>query len=170
MTIQFSQKESLYLEDLKNHEDLCIQKYNKYANESQCPNLKQIFQNLASKEQQHYDTINQLIAGQVPAMGQGQQQQGQFQQQGQQASSMQGQQGMSGMQFQGSTNYNQNDYTIVTDMLSTEKHVSGTYDTAIFEFQDANVRQVLNHIQKEEQEHGEELFNYMKSTGMYQVQ
>ena len=34
------------------------------------------------------------------------------------------------------------------DMLMTEKYVSGTYDTAIFEFQDVNVRSVLNHIQE----------------------
>ena len=170
MQFQLSQKERLYLEDLKNHEELCIQKYNKYANEAECSNLKQIFQTIASKEQQHYNTVNQLLSGQVPSMGQGQGGQGQSQQQGQQTSGMQGgQQGVSGMQAQGGTSYNQNDYTIVTDMLSTEKYISGTYDTAIFEFQDANVRQVLNHIQKEEQEHGEQLFNYMKSNGMYQV-
>ena len=35
---------------------------------------------------------------------------------------------------------------------------------------DKNVRQVLNHIQKEEQEHGEKIYNYMASHGMYQVQ
>ena len=29
------------------------------------------------------------------------------------------------------------------------KYVSGTYDTAIFEFKDTQVRDVLNHIQKE---------------------
>ncbi|MDF2928268.1 MAG: Coat domain protein [Anaerospora sp.] len=56
------------------------------------------------------------------------------------------------------------------DMLMTEKYVSGAYDTAIFEFTDTNIRQALNHIQKEEQKHGEGLFNYMSSNGMYNVQ
>ena len=55
------------------------------------------------------------------------------------------------------------------DMLSTEKFVSGAYDTAIFECKDIAVRQVLNHIQKEEQEHGESIFKYMQSRGMYTV-
>ncbi|WP_215828784.1 spore coat protein [Pelorhabdus rhamnosifermentans] len=32
------------------------------------------------------------------------------------------------------------------------------------------VRQALNHIQKEEQEHVEGIFNYMNSHGMYNVQ
>lgn len=176
MQVQLSQKERMFLEDLKSHEELCIQKYTKYANEAECSNLKQIFQTHATHEQQHYDTVNQILAGQVPSMSQGQGQQGQSQQQGQgmqqQGQGMQGQaggmQGMSAMQ--GSKSYNQNDFTLVNDMLSTEKYISGTYDTAIFEFQDKNVRQALNHIQKEEQEHGEDLFNYMKSHGMYNVQ
>jgi spore coat protein CotF len=59
---------------------------------------------------------------------------------------------------------------LCNDMLMTEKYVSGTYDTAIFEFQDTNMRKALNHIQKEEQEHGEGIFNYMSSHGMYQTQ
>jgi spore coat protein CotF len=54
-------------------------------------------------------------------------------------------------------------------MLMTEKYVSGAYDTAIFEFRDPNIRQILNHIQKEEQEHGEGIFQYMQGHGMYQV-
>ena len=55
------------------------------------------------------------------------------------------------------------------DLLSTEKYVSSTYNTAIFEFRDPGVRQVLNHIQKEEQQHGEGLYAYMASHGMYQA-
>lgn len=62
---------------------------------------------------------------------------------------------------------NQGDASLCTDMLMTEKYVSGTYDTAIFECVDTNVRQALNHIQKEEQQHGEAIFNYMKNKGMY---
>lgn len=178
--MQLSQKERMYLEDLKSHEELCIQKYTKYANESECQNLQQIFQNLASKEREHYNTINQILSGQVPninAQGQGQSQSGMQSQaggmQGQsgmqsQQSTMQSQQGSAG--GQGQANYSRNDYTLVSDMLSMEKHVSSTYDTAIFEFQDPNLRQVLNHIQKEEQEHGQELFSYMQSKGMYNVQ
>ena len=52
----------------------------------------------------------------------------------------------------------------------TEKYVSDSYNTAIFEFQDTNMRQALNHIQKEEQQHGEGIFNYMKSNDMYNPQ
>jgi spore coat protein CotF len=51
----------------------------------------------------------------------------------------------------------------------TEKYVSGAYDTAIFEFRVPQVRSILNHIQKEEQQHGEAIFKYMEKKGMYQM-
>ena len=66
--------------------------------------------------------------------------------------------------------YNQEDKILCADLLSTEKYVSSTYNTAIFEFRDENVRNVLNHIQKEEQEHGKKIYDYMASHGMYNQQ
>ncbi|WP_352420530.1 spore coat protein [Proteiniborus sp.] len=150
-----TQKERYLLEDQKSQEELCIKKYNNYAEQAQDSQLKQLCTQLAQQEQQHLNTINQILNGQVPSMNQ---QQGQ---QNQQNSNMQnmasGQTGMT----------NQQDADLCTDLLSTEKYVSGAYDTAIFEFRDANIRQALNHIQKEEQQHGEQIFNYMQSKGMY---
>ena len=69
-----------------------------------------------------------------------------------------------------STQNNLSDKEICSDLLMTEKYVSGTYDTTIFEFRDTQVRDILNHIQKEEQKHGESIFKYMESKGMYNVQ
>lgn len=155
MTLNLTQKERMLLEDQQAHEQICIEKYSNYANQTQDQQLKNLFQSYAAQEQQHLDSINQMLNGQLPAMGQGQQQQ---QQSAPQAAQMQG--AMS----------NQADAALCTDMLMTEKHVSNTYDTAIFEFTDSNVRQVLNHIQKEEQQHGEGIFNYMQNNGMYNLQ
>lgn len=61
----------------------------------------------------------------------------------------------------------QNDSYLCSDLLSTEKHVSSVYNTAIFEFKNTQIRDALNHIQKEEQQHGEEIYNYMAQNGMY---
>ena len=97
-----------------------------------------------------------------------QQQQGQQNQQAQQQSSQN--MSMQGMSSGQTGLVNQQDADLCTDLLSTEKYVSGTYDIAIFEFRDTNIRQALNHIQKEEQEHGEKIFNYMQSKGLYNVQ
>jgi len=159
MSLNLSQKERMLLNDQKSHEQICIQKYNNYASQAQDPELKRLFSTYAGQEQQHLNTINQILAGQVPNTNQ------QQSQQGQQAGAMSQAQttGQVGMK-------NQNDAALCEDMLMTEKYVSGVYNISIFEFADANVRQALNHIQKEEQQHGEGIFNYMKSHGMYNVQ
>ena len=158
--IQLTQKERLLLEDQKSHEELCILKYSSYAQQAKDAELKQLFSTYAGQEQQHLNTINQILSGQQPAMGSGQQQQQQGQ--GQQA------QPGPGAIKQPLTAEAQNDAALCQDMLSTEKYVSATYDTAIFEMTNAQVRQALNHIQKEEQQHGEGIFNYMHSKGYYQ--
>lgn len=51
--------------------------------------------------------------------------------------------------------------------LRLEKHASGLYDTGIFEFTDPKARKMLNHIQADEQQHGEQIAAFMKSNGMY---
>ena len=69
------------------------------------------------------------------------------------------------------SNYKQditlNEKDSLTDALSMEKHVSGLYDTCIFEFTSPTLRDTLNHIQKEEQNHGEQLYEYMSKNNMY---
>lgn len=181
--VQLTQKERMILQDLKSQEELCVQKYQNYSAQAKDPKLQQLFSSLSQKESQHLNTINSIISGQVPTM----------QQSAQQSSSQSTQQSTMQMQSsqQAGTNMkssaqssqsssqqnplqgamsNQSDKALCQDMLSTEKHVSQTYDTAVFECVDTNIRQALNHIQKEEQEHGEQLFNYMQSNGMYTPQ
>jgi len=152
-----TQKERSLLQDQKNHEEICIKKYNNYASQAKDPELKQMFQNFAQQEQKHLNTINQMLSGQVPNMQQNQQQ---GQQQNQQQNLQNQQTGMT----------NACDADLCNDMLMTEKYVSNAYNTAVFEFVDTNARQALYHIQKEEQQHGEGIFNYMKKKGMYQPQ
>jgi hypothetical protein len=115
------------------------------------------------------NTINQILSGQVPSMNQQQGQQGGTQNQ---AQSMQGAtagKGQTQAAEQGAT-ASQSDAGLCNDMLMTEKYVSGSYDSAIYEFTDTNVRQALNHIQKEEQQHGEGIYNFMQSNGLYNPQ
>lgn len=167
MNFTLTQKERMLLEDQKTHEQICIEKYSKYACEAQDPQLKQILKENEQAERTHLATINQLLNGTIPQMNQ---QQGQQQNQGMQAQGMQQAQGANMQQNQASPQGKLSDKDICTDLLMTEKYVSGTYDVAIFEFTNPQVRDVLNHIQKEEQQHGEKIFNYMQSKGMYNVQ
>lgn len=154
--MQLTQKETSLLKDLKEQEQICVEKYTKYSSEAADPQLKNLFTQIAQIEKQHLDTVTQIINGEVPAM-----QLGGGQQQGQQSFT---------------ANYSANDTNpdkekdcyLCTDALSTEKHVSSTYNTSIFEFKNSNIRNTLNHIQKEEQQHGEQIYNYMSQNGMYQ--
>lgn len=197
--MNFTTKERTLLEDQKNHEKICIEKYSNYASLAQDQQLKDLFNQLCQSEKQHYNTLDQLLKGQMPQMQQSGSGSQQGQQQSQQQNSMQGQPQnsmqmksqpqMQGMQSQAggnqaqmiqaetsfipkapSSTYNNSDKDLCTDMLMTEKYVSGAYNTAIFEFRDPQIRNILNHIQKEEQQHGESIFKYMESNGMYQVQ
>lgn len=152
--INLSQKERMLLEDQKSHEEICIEKYINYSNQVQDSELKQLLKTYAGEEQEHYNTINQILSGSIPDMNK------------------QGQQQNNQNEFKniGNTDMsNTNDASICSDLLMTEKYVSGAYDTAIFECTDTKLRDTLNHIQKEEQQHGEGIFNYMESKGMYDV-
>ncbi|GLC32014.1 spore coat protein [Clostridium omnivorum] len=161
MEITLSQKERMLLEDQKSHEQICIEKYTNYANAAKDNQLKQIFNANGQAERTHLDSINQLLNGQIPQMNQ-QQNQNSGQSMGNQSSSNT----MNNTQASG---VNLSDADMCSDLLMTEKYVSGAYDTAIFEFRDTGARDVLNHIQKEEQKHGEAIFKYMESKGMYNV-
>lgn len=153
-----TEKETMLLNDLKSEEKLCIDKYNKYASQACDGQLKNIFSSIGQTEQNHYDTITQMLNGTVPSMNMGSNQKPSFQTSSQQNSNQQQSFGQ---------DKRKNDEYLCTDALGTEKHVSSTYNTCIFEFKDENARNTLNHIQKEEQEHGKKLYDYMSQNGMY---
>ena len=149
--MQLSQKETSLLKDLKGQEKLCVDKYTKHSSCAVDPQLKNLFTKIAQVEQQHLQTITQIEGGVVPASGGGSQSQPNF----------------SASYEDTDTQDKQNDSYLCADVLATEKHASQLYDTCVFEFKDANVRNILNHIQKEEQEHGKMIYDYMTANAMY---
>lgn len=161
MALKLSQKEKLLLQDQQKHEQICVEKYQTYASQAQDPTLQQLFTSYAQQEQQHLDTVTQMLSGQVPNMSS---------QQTQQQATSKMQNSPTATAMANSATSSQSDSALCNDMLMTEKFVSGAYDTAIFEFADPNARQALNHIQKEEQEHGQGIFQYMQNKGMYNPQ
>ncbi|MEG1846558.1 MAG: spore coat protein [Oscillospiraceae bacterium] len=146
-----TQKETELLNDLKAHENLCIEKYQKYANNACDAALKTFFTQIAAIEQQHLNSLNQIASGTLPSVG---------------ASAMEITQPAS-IYGIAKTQNKENDCYLCTDALDSEKYVSSMYNTCIFEFKDVGIRNVLNHIQKEEQEHGEKIYNYMSQNSMY---
>lgn len=153
--LNLNDKERMLLQDEKAGEELCIEKYKKYSEEASDPELKNLFKELMSKEEDHLKTLNQMLTGTVPTLNT---------QQNQQNSNTNV--SSANVDNKNQINFKQ-DKIICQDSLAGEKYVSSTYNITIFEMRDTNARQVLNHIQKEEQEHGEKIYNYMQSHNMY---
>lgn len=154
--MMWTQKEASLLEDLKSQEKLCVEKYGKYASQAADPQLKQLFTQIGQTEQQHEQTVTAMLNGQIPQLPAQPQQQAQMERVSQQPA----------YKAQ-STPEKQADAYLCQDALDTEKHVSSVYDVSIFEFASPQARQVLNHLQTEEQQHGEMIYAYMAKNGMY---
>ncbi len=144
-----TQKERDLLKDLKDQEKLCIDKYTKHSDAAIDPQLKNLFSNIAKAEQTHYDMICQIEQGTVPSISGG------------------GSQPTFTENYNAETPEKKSDCYLCSDLLATEKHASHLYDTSVFEFSDENTRNVLNHIQKQEQNHGKAIYDYMSTNKMY---
>lgn len=150
-TVTLTTKESSLLKDLRAQEQICVEKYARYASESRDGQLKNLFSQIEQTERQHVQTLDQISAGNIP-----------------QTNSAGGTQNQSQPTPNALSQQDKNsDAYLCQDALSTEKHVSSTYNTCIFEFKDTNIRNSLNHIQKEEQQHGKQIYDYMSVNGMY---
>lgn len=172
--VSLTTKEKNLLEDQKKDEELCIKKYSDYSNLACDKELKDLFKTNMKMEEQHLKTLNQIASGETPSMG-GQQSQssssGQSGSSSQQQSQSQSSSSQSVKSLGSTSSQSQStDKDLCSDILMTEKFVSGAYNTAIFEFRDPAIRDALNHIQKEEQQHGESVYKYMESKGMYNPQ
>ena len=148
--MQLTQKETMLLSDMKNQEKLCIEKYSKSATAANDAQLKNLFSTLGEVERKHLSMLTDIESGSVPTASSGVSVPKSF-----------------NATYTSDTPEKQHDAFLCNDLLATEKHASSVYDTCIFEFGDESLRNVLNHIQKEEQNHGKAIYDYMKANGMY---
>ena len=147
-----TQKETSLLNDLKSQEQLCIEKYAKYESEACDPTLKGIFCSIKSTEQSHLDSINRMLRGEEVKMT---------------AAPSAVSQKLDIAPSSCNADSKNKDGFMCKDALAMEKHVSSLYDVSIFEFTSPVLRDSLNHIQKEEQNHGEQLYEYLSKNNLY---
>lgn len=148
-----TQKENTLLSDLKSQEQICIEKYTQYSQMAHDPELKNLFTNLAQNEKKHLDTLTQILGGTEVSMP---------------AASPSAVQAKLQCKMSNCNEVEKkNDAYLCKDALSMEKHVSSVYNTGVFEFSSPVLRDTLAHIQKEEQNHGEQLYNYLSCNNMY---
>lgn len=148
------ENEKTVLKDLQTQEKSCVEKYERYATQAKDPVLKDLFLKLKQEEQKHYDSITSVLNGEaVPS---------------------------SDCNDSGGANYNPeatynkgedtpektSDCFLATDCIGTEKLVSSTYNTDVFNFENSALRKLLADILVEEQNHGEMLWKYKTVNGM----
>ena len=151
--MMLSEKEKTVIKDLQTQEQSCIEKYTRYANEAKDPQLQALFSHLKQQEQKHYDSLSQVMSGNVPSADCNDD---------------------SGKNYQPKATYQagmespdmKKDCFLVTDCIGTEKMVSGEYNSNVFAFANSGIRKLLADIQIEEQNHGEMLYKYKMANGM----
>jgi len=148
-----TQKETTLLSDLKSQEQLCIEKYGKYSDAAHDPALKNLFTEILSAEQKHLDTVTGMLGGNEVTMP------------SESPSAVSAKKSFTPSSCTQSEK--KNDCYLCKDALAMEKHVSSVYDVSVFEFSSPVLRDTLAHIQKEEQNHGEMLYNYLSANSAY---
>lgn len=148
-----TQKETSVIEDLRQQEQSCIEKYKRYAQEAKDPVLQDLFHELEKEETEHYESLGQVLKGAVPACN---------------CNDKEGEVYQPKATYDAMTNSEdkKNDCFLATDCIGTEKMVSGTYNTDVFVFGDTKIRKLLADIQIEEQNHAEMLYKYKTVNGM----
>lgn len=145
--VNISEKERYIISNLQDQEKLCIEKYEKYEQQAKDRVLKDLFCSIKTSEQQHYDSLGQVLGGTVPAVNSGDD---------------------AGRSYSPTAtyigNFNEQDKNsdkfLCTDAITTEKYVSSTYNNDLFQFGNSDIRRLLNDIQTEEQNHAEKIYKY----------
>jgi rubrerythrin len=147
------EKEIQVIKDLQTQEQTCIDKYELYGSQANDSVLKILFSTLKKNEQKHYDSLSQVLSGNVPECDCNDDE---------------------GRNYAPTPTYKLGDDSpekkldafLATDCISSEKLVSGEYNTNVFAFADTAIRKLLADIQIEEQNHAEMLYKYKTVNSM----
>ena len=149
--MKLNQKEVQLITELKNQEQLCVQKYDFYAKQAKDPQLKKLFQKILNMEQNHYDMLNSLTAGTVPTIRNRKPGAANYQPQA---------------TYTGDSPDKEFDKFLCTDIIATEKYVATAYNNDLFYFASPEVRNVLNAIMTDEQNQAEMIWIYKTANKM----
>ena len=151
--MMLTEKEMTTIKDLRTQEETCIKKYEKYSQQAHDTELKNLFQTLQKEEQQHYDSLSQVLKGSVPSCD---------------CNDTQGKDYSPQKAYDQMTNSDEKkeDCFLATDCIGTEKLVSSEYNTNVFTCGDSSLRKLLADLQVEEQNHADMLYKYKQVNGM----
>lgn len=148
-----TEQETNVIKDLQTQEKTCVEKYRFYEKTANDPRLKDLFKRIGDEEQEHFDSLGEVLKGNVPEV----------------KPAVTGTEGYTPtVTYSAGDNSEEkkHDQFLCTDSIATEKLVSSTYNDDVFRFAATNVRKLLNHIQTEEQNHAEMIYKYKTANGM----
>ena len=137
--------------ELKTQEELCVQKYDFYASQAKDPELKKLFKKILKHEQDHYNMLNDLTNGTGPTIKN---------------------KTPLAVKYEPKATHPGNqqckdfDKFLCTDIIATEKYVATAYNDDLFYFASTDVRNVLNAIMTDEQNHAEMIWKYKVANKM----
>lgn len=148
-----TEKQVSVVQDLQDQENLCIQKYEHGGEQARDTELKQLFQHLKGREQEHYNKLSQLLTGTCPSLN---------------ADPNMGSNYNPSPSYIGSFNQEDKEFDqfLCGDTIATEKYVSATYNNDLFQFAETDVRKLFSDIQTEEQQHAEMIYKYKTVNNM----
>ena len=149
--MKLNQKESQLITELKNQEQLCVQKYDFYAKQAKDPELKKLFKKILKMEQAHYDMLDALTKGTMPTIKNRKPGSVKYEPKG---------------TYTGDSTAKAFDKFLCTDIIATEKYVAIAYNNDLFYFASPEVRNVLNAIMTDEQNHAEMIWLYKTANKM----
>lgn len=151
--MNLTEKQKSLIQDLQAQEKLCIEKYNQYESLAKDQELKNLFGSIKQEEEQHYNSLSQLLTGTCPSVNT---------------------KDSAGMDYNPTPTYigeynkedKEYDQYLCTDCITTEKYVSSAYNDDLFQFGEPEVRRLFNDIQTEEQNHAEKIYKYKTVNSM----
>lgn len=148
-----TERELTTIKDLQTQEQSCIQKYDNYSQQAKDEELRNLFETLKKDEQEHYDSLGQVLNGSIPSCD---------------CNDSQGKDYQPKACYDSMSNSEDKkaDSFLATDCIGTEKMVSSEYNSNVFNIGDSDVRKLLADIQIEEQNHAEMLYKYKQANGM----
>lgn len=149
--MKLSQKESQLITELKNQEQLCVQKYDFYAKQAKDPELKNLFKKISKHEKAHGEMLDNLLQGTVPTVKNRTPLASKYE---------------PTASHPGDQACKEFDKFLCTDIITTEKYVATAYNDDLFYFASTDVRNVLNAIMTDEQNHAEMIWKYKVANKM----
>ena len=152
--VKLNTEEKVFLKNLRTQEQMCVDKYKFYAQQAKDPQLQQLFGEIGRREERHYNLLSALMKGEVtPAKNR-------------RSEMVKEYEPKPAYTAKSKNADKQHDQFLCTDAIATEKYVAGAYNDDLFRFSMPTVRDLLNTIQTDEQNHAEMLWKYKMANGM----